>query len=264
MAQGRRLLQLHHLEELVDLLLVLDDGEGGAGMVEHIGHLVGGGVGIDRHRHRAAHLARDHRPVELRAVLADDRHPLPRLEPEAHQPHGQRPGLLAQLRPGPGLPDAVHLLARGRAAAADAGVVVEELRKRVERAVRRGRSAHRRCPPFDPPRGATGQTSQMRVPVMPSTGLRPGLPIRSRSAVGSPAGVVRTLSILLRRRRAGRQTRRGRESARGGDPRRFSALRRAGKFLARGNGCGARRGRPRPRHLVPNIRSPASPRPGTM
>ena len=42
------------------------------GMVEHIGHLVGDRVGIDRHRNGAERLRRAHRPIEPRPVGADD------------------------------------------------------------------------------------------------------------------------------------------------------------------------------------------------
>ena len=57
---------------LVDLLLVLHHGEAHAGMVEHIGHLFGDRVGIDRHRNRAERLRCRKCPVETRAVGADD------------------------------------------------------------------------------------------------------------------------------------------------------------------------------------------------
>ena len=43
-------------DELVDLLLVLHDGEADVGVFEHVGHFVGDGVRIDRHRNGAQHL----------------------------------------------------------------------------------------------------------------------------------------------------------------------------------------------------------------
>ena len=52
------------LEHLVDLLLVAGDHEARAAMLEHEGHLLGDRVLVERHRHRAADLRRDHRPVE--------------------------------------------------------------------------------------------------------------------------------------------------------------------------------------------------------
>ena len=43
------------------------------GVFEHVGHLVGDRVGIDRHRHGAERLRGNHRPIEPRPVGADDR-----------------------------------------------------------------------------------------------------------------------------------------------------------------------------------------------
>ena len=80
LAQQRRVLLGG--QQLVHLLLVLDHREGGAGMIQHIGGLFGGGVGVDGHGNGAAHLRRDHRPVELGTVLADHHHALARGEAE--------------------------------------------------------------------------------------------------------------------------------------------------------------------------------------
>jgi hypothetical protein len=49
--------RLLHLDHLVDLLLVAADDEARAAMVQHIGHLLGHRVLIERHRDRAADCA---------------------------------------------------------------------------------------------------------------------------------------------------------------------------------------------------------------
>ena len=102
------------LEQLVDLLLVLDDGEVHVGVVQHVDHFLGHGVLVQRHRHAAQRLRRGHRPVQARAVVADDGEIHAALEALRRQPAGQRAHLVGDLRPGPGLPDAEVLLARGR------------------------------------------------------------------------------------------------------------------------------------------------------
>jgi hypothetical protein len=100
-------------QDLVDLLLVLDNREADAGMVEYVLHLLGDRVLVQRHRDRPGHLCRDHRPVKARPVGADDRDRLARLQAQLHQPQGQRAGFLGDFSPGPALPDAVFLLAAG-------------------------------------------------------------------------------------------------------------------------------------------------------
>ena len=83
---------------LVDLLLVLHHREAHAGMVEHIGHLVGDGVGIDRHRNRPERLRRRECPVETRAVGADDGDPVALAEAERLKPDARTCGLLRAAR----------------------------------------------------------------------------------------------------------------------------------------------------------------------
>ena len=77
---------LHDRQDLVDLLLILDRGEAHLGVGQHVGEFVGDRVGIDRHRNRAEHLGRHHRPIELRPVGADDGDGLAALEAEPVRP----------------------------------------------------------------------------------------------------------------------------------------------------------------------------------
>ena len=108
--------------DLVDLLLVLDRGETHFGMRQHKGEFVGDRVGIDRHRHRAEHLRRHHRPIELRPVAADDGDGLAALEAEPVQADRIGAHDLEHLGPGPGLPDAEILVPHGRPRAVQIGV----------------------------------------------------------------------------------------------------------------------------------------------
>ena len=141
------------LQHLVDLLLVAGDHEARAAMLEDEGHLLGHRVLVERHRHRAADLRRDHRPVERGTVAADDRHVVAGAETEPGEAGGERHDLGLGLGPGPALPDAVFLLAVRGAPAALAGIPGEQLRKGV-----RIRGAYRLAHAADvlPSRGGLG------------------------------------------------------------------------------------------------------------
>ncbi len=122
-----------NLEELVDLLLVLDDGEVDLRIGQHVDHLLRDRVLIERDRHAAQRLCSGHRPVEPRAVVADDREIHPPPEALRCKAARERAHFLRHLRPGPGLPDTEVLFARGRAAASDLGMMQQQPGKRVER-----------------------------------------------------------------------------------------------------------------------------------
>ena len=61
-------------------------------MRQHVGHLVGDRVGIDRHRHGAERLAGAHRPIEPRPIAADDGEFVAALEPELGKADARRRG----------------------------------------------------------------------------------------------------------------------------------------------------------------------------
>ncbi len=107
-----------HREQLVDLFLVLGDGETHLGMVEDEGHLVGAGILVDRYRHAADSLGRRDRPIEAGPVVADDRQLVAALEAHRREAAGEIADLARDLAPGPALPDAIVLLAVGRLVAA--------------------------------------------------------------------------------------------------------------------------------------------------
>ncbi len=117
---------LLHLQHLVHLLLVSGDDVAGAAMIQNIGDLVADGILVERHRHPARGPGRDHRPVERRAVAADDGDVVAPLQPQRQQAQRQRFDLGGRLGPGPALPDAVLLLAIGRALAEAVRVPREE------------------------------------------------------------------------------------------------------------------------------------------
>ena len=124
-------------DHLVDLLLVLDDRELHLGVLEHVGHLVGHRVLVDRNGDAAEALHGGEGGIEARAVVADDGHRVAALEPELAQADGEGAHLVAQLRPGPGLPDAVVLVAHGRAVGVLDRVAQQQLGHGVERRGRR-------------------------------------------------------------------------------------------------------------------------------
>ena len=122
---------LRHGEDFVDLLLVLDHREGRLGVVDHVGHLVGDGIRVDRHRHRAERLAGAHRPIEARAVRPDHREFVAALEAEFVEADREGGDLLEHLRPGPGLPDAEVLVPDRRPRATHLRVADQELGKGI-------------------------------------------------------------------------------------------------------------------------------------
>jgi hypothetical protein len=111
------------LEHFVDLLLILDDHEANAGILQHEQHLVGHGVLIERHRHATQTLGRRHHHVQVRAVVADDRQIVAPLETERGQATGQRANPIGNIRPAPGLPDAEILFTHGRRLRANGSVM---------------------------------------------------------------------------------------------------------------------------------------------
>ena len=113
---------LHDRHDLVDLLLVFDRGETRFSVGQHEGEFVGHSVGIDRHRHRAEHLRRRHRPIELGPVAADDGDGLAALEAEPVQPDRIGARQVERLVPGPGLPNAEVLVPHCRPVAVQFGV----------------------------------------------------------------------------------------------------------------------------------------------
>ena len=75
-----------HRRHLVDLLLILADREADPGVIEHVDHLLGHRVRVDRHRNAAGGLHGGEGPVETRAVRPDDRHPIALAMPSSRSP----------------------------------------------------------------------------------------------------------------------------------------------------------------------------------
>src|SRR6266851_6862494 len=125
-------------EQLVDLLLVLGDGEADLGMVEDERHLVGAGILIDRHRDAAERLGRGNRPIEARPIVADNRQLVAAAEAHGGKAVGERGDLVGHLAPAPALPDAVILLAVCRLVAAPCRMIEQQLGEGIERNRARG------------------------------------------------------------------------------------------------------------------------------
>ena len=142
-AQARHLFR--YAQQLVDLLLVLDDGDLDLGVIENIGHLVGNRVLVHRDRHGAEALSRGEGPVEAGQVVANDGDRVTALDTDRMQSDREIADLVADLRPRMGLPDAQILQAEGRTVSKALGVSQQQfwngVRIRIER-TRPRRLAH--------------------------------------------------------------------------------------------------------------------------
>ena len=124
--------QFGQFEQLVDLLLVFHHGEGDGGVVQHVGHVGRRRVLVQRHRHAADALRRQHRPVQARTVVADDGQVHAAPETERGEAAGQRAHLGVDLEPAPGLPDAEVLFAKCRPRRAQFPVCAQAARKSLQ------------------------------------------------------------------------------------------------------------------------------------
>ena len=93
-------------EQLVDLFLVFDHGEGDFGVFHYIRHVGRRRILVQRHRDAPQALRSQHRPVEARTVVADDGQVHAALKTERRQTAGQGPHFFIDVKPAPGLPDA--------------------------------------------------------------------------------------------------------------------------------------------------------------
>ena len=118
-------------QQLVDLLLVFDDGKADFGVLEHEGHFGRHGILVERHGHAAQGLRSHHGPVQARPVVADHREAVAALESQRSEAAGENADLLRDLGPGPGLPDAEVLLAERRPGRPYPGLVQQQARKGV-------------------------------------------------------------------------------------------------------------------------------------
>ncbi len=116
-------------EQLVDLLLVFDDGEGDLGVVERENELGDRRILVQRHGNRTERLRRQHRGVQARPVLAHDHQVLALAQSGGGQATGNLLHQRGQVAPGQRLPDAVFLLAQGRRIRALRGMVQHQSRE---------------------------------------------------------------------------------------------------------------------------------------
>ncbi len=127
-----------HFQDLVDLLLVLADDEGGLRVLHHVPDL-GGGTGrvdadADRRRRHRAQLGVD----PLAAVLGEDRDLVALGEAERREPEAEIAHVTEVLLPGYALPDSVILLAQRDRLRRLARPLAQELGQRVK-----GHDSHR-------------------------------------------------------------------------------------------------------------------------
>ncbi len=104
---------LPDLQQLVTLLLVLGQDEGGVGMVNEVPDLAGDAVGEDAHGHSLGGLHRQLGPVVLRVVVADDADLIAPLQAQTDHPQRKPPDVPVGFLPGELPPDAQVLLAHG-------------------------------------------------------------------------------------------------------------------------------------------------------
>ncbi len=121
------------IEQLIDLLLVLDDGVANLGVLENVHQLLRHRVLVQRHRDAAQRLRRGQRPVQARPVGADDGQMVAAFESLLSQTAGKRPDFGRHLAPGPGLPDAVVFFADRRPVGARPSVCQQQARERLIR-----------------------------------------------------------------------------------------------------------------------------------
>src|ERR1700759_2329257 len=96
-------------QQLIDLLLILGDGEIGLRMPDAEAHLRRIGFLEYRPGHRSQRLCRADRPVKLGPVVPSDDHGCAALDPQCGQTGSDGPRLGMDLAPGPYPPDAAFL-----------------------------------------------------------------------------------------------------------------------------------------------------------
>jgi hypothetical protein len=154
---------LLHRQNLVDLLLVLHDRDRDIGVVQHIGHLGGDRVSVDRNRNGAERLRRKNGFVQARPVVAGNGDRIAALNAEFRQAERNRANLAQQIRPGPGLPDAHVLMPQCGMISPHARMMDQKLRKCIRSSVFRhqSQSSHSRL-----------SRAGRRFPAVPSFSIR--------------------------------------------------------------------------------------------
>ena len=121
------------LHQLVDLLLILDNGELDLGILQDENHFCRDSILIQRQRNAAQHLRRTHRPVETGTVVADDGQVVTALETEFRQAASHGANFFRDLAPVPGLPDAEIFFAGRRTVSPGHRVIQHQTGKSIER-----------------------------------------------------------------------------------------------------------------------------------
>jgi hypothetical protein len=116
-----------HLQDLVDLLLVLRDHHLGVAVIDDVGDLVEVGILVDAHRGRARRLRGQLGADPGRPVVAEDGHLVAASDAQLHEAQRKVAHVREVSGPARRMPDAEPLLAQGRALAVGRGVAQQEL-----------------------------------------------------------------------------------------------------------------------------------------
>ncbi|MNR03964.1 hypothetical protein D3C85_1198870 [compost metagenome] len=142
MAQAARIVEHHmleggalftHLDHLVDLLLVFHDRDPDLGVLQHVDHLLGDGVLVERNGNRAQRLRGHHGHVEAGTVLADDGDVHAGLDAKRRKALRDVADMLRHLGPRKGLPDPQILLSYRGPRPANVGMREQQRWKGVQR-----------------------------------------------------------------------------------------------------------------------------------
>ena len=120
-----------HVEQLVDLLLVLGDREADLGMIDDVRQLLLDRVLVERDRHPSESLDGEHGPVELGSVVADDGRLVATREAEGSETQRDPAAALVVIPPRVRLPDPVVFLADCDLLGKALGIPADELRERI-------------------------------------------------------------------------------------------------------------------------------------
>ena len=152
------------LEKLVHLLLVLDHGKSGLGILGNVSDLPRRQLRIGTHGDAMVSLGSQLGVVPFRRIVSDDQQLVPGLEAERQQAQGQELGVEIVILPRVGLPDPVVLVAHGPAGIAVLlKVVLEHLGPGIALFFVKPLCSRSSCPHALPLPGRS-KTSIVRVP----------------------------------------------------------------------------------------------------
>ena len=118
-------------QQLVDLLLIFDDGHRHLGMRQHEHQLFRDRILVNWNRNRAERLRGGESPIKPRTIVAEQRNRIVALQPKRAEPQRENANFLKNISPGMGLPDAEILLTHSCAIRKLHGITQKQLRHRI-------------------------------------------------------------------------------------------------------------------------------------